>query len=63
MKRLVRYHSFEALKGDIKTDNTNSTKSKDRQVQMENFLKLLWRKWLEEKELQKKNLKTSNLHE
>lgn len=63
MKKLARYHSFEALKGDIKTDNTNSVKSKDRQVQMENFLKSLRRKWLEEKELQKKNLKTTNLDE
>lgn len=62
MKKLVRYHSFEALKGDIKTDNTTSVKSKDRQMQMENFLKLLRSKWLEEKELEKKkfeNLQSS----
>jgi hypothetical protein len=63
MKKLVRYHSFEALKGDIKPDNTKSTKSENRQVQMENFLKLLRRKWLEEKDLQKENLKMSNHHE
>lgn len=63
MKKLVRYHSFEALKGDIKTDNTKSVKSRDRQAQMENFLKFLRRKWLEEKELEKKNLKTRSLHE
>jgi hypothetical protein len=60
MKKIVRYHSFEALKSDIKPDNTKSTKSEDRQVQMENFLKLLRHKWLEEKELQKKNLKIFN---
>ena len=63
MKKLVRYHSFEALKGDIKPDNTKSTKSKDRQVKMENFLKLLRNKWLEEKESQKQNMKTSNHYE
>ncbi len=53
----MRYHSFEALKGDI---NPESSNSKDRQVQMENFLKLLRRKWLKEKQLQKENLKMSN---
>lgn len=60
MKKLIRYHSFEALKDDNKPDNFNSSKSKDRQVKMENFVKLLRRKWLEEKEIQKQNLKTFN---
>jgi hypothetical protein len=41
MEKLIRYHSFEDLKGDFKPDNTNPLKSKQRQSQMENFLKLL----------------------
>jgi hypothetical protein len=63
MKKLIRYHSFEALKDDVKPRNNKSLKSKDRQLQMENFVKLLRHKWIEEKKLRKKNLETSNHHE
>jgi len=63
MKNLTRYRSFEALKTGIKSPETNDGISKVRHVEMEEFLKLLRRKWLEEKELQKKNWKTSNQHE
>lgn len=61
MKKVIRYSSFEDLKHDVKSEDTS--KSKDRRLQMEDFLKVLRRKWLEEKELQKKNLKTSDQHE
>lgn len=63
MKKLIRYQSFKALKDDVKPRNNKSLKSKDRQLQMENFVKLLRHKWIEEKKLQKKNLETFNHHE
>lgn len=63
MKKLIRYHSFEALKSSTKPANTLSTKSKERLEQMGDFMKLLRHRWLEEKKSQKKNLETSNRHE
>jgi len=66
MAKLVRYNSFEALKSDVKSTNTNvkstntnSLKSTRRYEEMVNFVDLLRRRFVEKQQLPKKDLKIS----
>jgi len=55
MAKLVRYNSFEALKSDVKSTNTNSSKSTRRYEETVNFVDLLRRRFVEKKEIPKKD--------
>ncbi len=59
MAKLVRYNSFEALKSDVKSTDTNSSKSTRRHEEMVNFVDLLRRRFVEKQQLPKKDLKIS----
>jgi len=59
MAKLVRYNSFEALKSDVKSTDTNSSKSTRRYEEMVNFVDLLRRRFVEKQQLPKKDLKIS----
>ena len=59
MAKLKRYDSFKDLKLDVKSANEISFQSKERYHNMLYFVRLLRRKLVEKKELQKNNLKIS----
>ena len=59
MAKLTRYDSFKDLKLDVKSANEISFQSKERYHNMLYFVRLLRRKLVEKKELQKNNLKIS----
>jgi hypothetical protein len=59
MAKLTRYNSFKDLKLDVKSANEISFQSKETYRKMVDFIRLLRRKLVEKKELQKNNLKIS----